>query len=54
MLICNRFSIDKGIAGAVARTGEIINIEDAYTDERFNRYYILSNFVLYQPQKNIP
>ncbi len=31
-----RFSIDKGIAGHVARTGEILNIKDAYADSRFN------------------
>ena len=32
-----RFSIEKGIAGHVARTGEIVNIPDAYNDARFNR-----------------
>ncbi|XP_060128786.1 cAMP and cAMP-inhibited cGMP 3',5'-cyclic phosphodiesterase 10A isoform X1 [Zootoca vivipara] len=32
-----RFSIEKGIAGQVARTGEILNIPDAYADPRFNR-----------------
>ncbi|EHO42469.1 metal dependent phosphohydrolase with GAF sensor [Caldithrix abyssi DSM 13497] len=31
-----RFSLDKGIAGHVARTGEILNIKDAYADPRFN------------------
>lgn len=31
-----RFSIEKGIAGHVARTGEILNIKDAYADPRFN------------------
>ncbi|MCG8480462.1 MAG: GAF domain-containing protein [Spirochaetales bacterium] len=31
-----RFSIDQGIAGVVARTGETLNIADAYEDERFN------------------
>ncbi len=31
-----RFPIDKGIAGYVARTGEILNIKDAYADPRFN------------------
>jgi HD-GYP domain-containing protein (c-di-GMP phosphodiesterase class II) len=31
-----RFSMDKGIAGYVARTGEILNIPDAYKDPRFN------------------
>ncbi|XP_072292571.1 cAMP and cAMP-inhibited cGMP 3',5'-cyclic phosphodiesterase 10A isoform X3 [Eucyclogobius newberryi] len=32
-----RFSIEKGIAGQVARTGEVLNIADAYADPRFNR-----------------
>ncbi|XP_064628518.1 cAMP and cAMP-inhibited cGMP 3',5'-cyclic phosphodiesterase 10A-like isoform X2 [Lineus longissimus] len=32
-----RFSIDKGIAGHVAKTGEIVNIKNAYEDPRFNR-----------------
>ncbi|PWA25693.1 hypothetical protein CCH79_00001509 [Gambusia affinis] len=32
-----RFSIDKGIAGQVAQTGEVLNIPDAYADPRFNR-----------------
>ncbi|CAB3408797.1 unnamed protein product [Caenorhabditis bovis] len=31
-----RFDISKGIAGYVASTGEGLNIEDAYEDERFN------------------
>jgi putative nucleotidyltransferase with HDIG domain len=31
-----RFPADKGIAGYVASTGEILNIPDAYTDPRFN------------------
>lgn len=31
-----RISLDQGIAGAVARSGEIINIKDAYADERFD------------------
>ncbi|KAI4582613.1 hypothetical protein MJG53_009164 [Ovis ammon polii x Ovis aries] len=31
-----RFSIEKGIAGQVARTGEVLNIPDAYADPRFN------------------
>ena len=29
--------MDKGVAGHVASTGEIMNIPDAYSDERFNR-----------------
>lgn len=32
-----RFSVDKGIAGYVARTGRTVNIPDAYSDPRFNR-----------------
>ncbi|MBN2367210.1 MAG: GAF domain-containing protein [Calditrichaeota bacterium] len=31
-----RFPADRGIAGHVARTGEILNIPDAYKDSRFN------------------
>ncbi|XP_048577494.1 cAMP and cAMP-inhibited cGMP 3',5'-cyclic phosphodiesterase 10A isoform X2 [Nematostella vectensis] len=32
-----RFPVSKGIAGYVACTGSILNIRDAYRDERFNR-----------------
>ena len=31
-----RFSVSRGIAGEVARTGEILEIPDAYADRRFN------------------
>lgn len=31
-----RFSAELGIAGYVARTGDVLNIPDAYADERFN------------------
>ncbi|MCK5076248.1 MAG: GAF domain-containing protein, partial [Calditrichia bacterium] len=31
-----RFPMEKGIAGHVASTGEILNIPDAYADSRFN------------------
>lgn len=31
-----RFPVDKGLAGYVVRTGESVNIEDAYHDDRFN------------------
>ncbi len=31
-----RFDANKGLAGFVARTGEIVNIKDAYQDSRFN------------------
>ncbi len=32
-----RFSIEKGIAGECARTGQIINVPDCYADPRFNQ-----------------
>ena len=32
-----RIPLNRGIAGAVATTGQIVNIPDAYQDERFNR-----------------
>ena len=32
-----RFNASQGIAGSVFRTGEIINIKDAYSDSRFNK-----------------
>ncbi|KAK3612701.1 hypothetical protein CHS0354_042228 [Potamilus streckersoni] len=32
-----RFPMDKGVAGHVASTGEVLNIPDAYMDKRFNR-----------------
>src|SRR3972149_2060941 len=32
-----RLPMGKGIAGAVAETGEIVNLADAYTDARFDR-----------------
>jgi len=32
-----RIPIDAGIAGAVATTGETINIADCYADDRFNQ-----------------
>ena len=31
-----QFSVDEGIAGYVARTGELLNIADPYNDPRFN------------------
>jgi HD-GYP domain-containing protein (c-di-GMP phosphodiesterase class II) len=31
-----RFPVERGIAGYVARTGKVVNIPDAYQDERFN------------------
>ena len=38
-----RFPIGTGIAGSVAKTGQIINIRDAYSDPRFNRSFDLQN-----------
>ncbi len=32
-----RFSADRGIAGESIRTGAIINVPDAYADDRFNK-----------------
>lgn len=32
-----RFPADKGLAGYVVKTGETLNIEDAYNDKRFNK-----------------
>lgn len=32
-----RFPADKGLAGYVAQSGEVINIRDAYSDSRFNQ-----------------
>ena len=34
----SRFPLTKGIAGYVARSKEIVNIKDAYSDPRFNRF----------------
>lgn len=35
-ILCFRFTINRGIAGHVAKTGESVNIHDAYKDPRFN------------------
>ncbi len=32
-----RVTLGRGIAGSVAETGQVINIQDAYADPRFNR-----------------
>ncbi|MBR1977693.1 GAF domain-containing protein [bacterium] len=32
-----RFSVNSGIAGYVAKTGETVNIDDVYSDSRFNK-----------------
>ena len=41
-----RFSAQEGLAGYVARTGEGVNIKDAYNDDRFNR-----DIDAYRPEK---
>lgn len=33
----HRFSANKGISGYVAMTGQVLNIENAYEDPRFNK-----------------
>jgi HD-GYP domain-containing protein (c-di-GMP phosphodiesterase class II) len=38
-----RIPIATGIGGAVASTGQVINIKDAYADPRFNRSFDVSN-----------
>ncbi|MBS1150911.1 MAG: Adenylate cyclase [Myxococcaceae bacterium] len=38
-----RFPVGSGIAGAVATTGQVVNIEDAYADPRFNRSFDVTN-----------
>lgn len=52
-----RFPASKGLAGYVAKTGESINIKDAYNDERFNPDVDLktgykTNTILCLPIKN--
>ncbi len=52
-----RFPASKGLAGYVAKTGESINIKDAYNDERFNPEVDLktgykTNTILCLPIKN--
>jgi len=53
-----RFSADKGLAGHVARTGETINIKDAYNDDRFNKEIdmqtgYITKTILCMPMRNI-
>ena len=56
-LVC-RFPMTKGIAGYVATTGCLLNIRNAYDDERFNRYLHCfgsqgrNNVVVKELQKN--
>lgn len=53
-----RFPASKGLAGHVVRTGETINIKDAYNDERFNKEIDLqtgykTQTILCMPIKNL-
>ena len=53
-----RFPIDKGLAGHVALSGETINIQNAYTDSRFNKEIDIqtgykTNNILCMPIRNI-
>ncbi|MCD8377622.1 MAG: GAF domain-containing protein [Candidatus Gastranaerophilales bacterium] len=53
-----RFNASQGLAGHVFRTGEIINIKDAYSDERFNKEIDLktgytTKTILCMPIRNI-
>src|SRR5258708_31760174 len=38
-----RVPLGSGIAGAVAQTGQVVNIIDAYADARFNRSFDATN-----------
>ncbi len=38
-----RIPVGSGIAGAVATTGQVVNIKDAYADPRFNRSFDITN-----------
>lgn len=53
-----RFPAEKGLAGHVVKTGETINIKDAYCDERFNKEIDLqtgytTKTILCMPIKNL-
>ena len=53
-----RFNASQGIAGTVFRTGEIVNIKDAYSDSRFNKEVDLktgyvTKTILCMPIRNI-
>lgn len=53
-----RFPADKGLAGHVVKTGETINIKDAYSDGRFNKEIDLqtgykTQTILCMPIKNL-
>jgi signal transduction histidine kinase/putative methionine-R-sulfoxide reductase with GAF domain len=52
-----RIPMGAGVAGWVARTGETLNIKDAYKDDRFNKEYDLQSgyrtrTILCQPMRN--
>ncbi len=54
-----RFPVGVGIAGSVGKTGEIINIPDAYQDKRFNPEFDVktgyrTRSILCVPMKNFP
>ncbi len=53
-----RFPAAKGLAGAAARSGEIVNVKNAYEDERFNPEFdratgYTTRSVLCVPMKNV-
>ena len=53
-----RFPMDKGLAGHVALSGETVNIQNAYTDSRFNKEIDIqtgykTNNILCMPIRNI-
>ncbi len=53
-----RFPADKGLAGYVAKTGNTVNIQDAYNDERFNKEIdhktgYITKTILCMPIRNI-
>ena len=53
-----RFPLGKGIAGTVGKTGEVINIPDAYADSRFNPEFdkktgFRTRSILCVPMKNM-
>lgn len=43
-----RMPIDRGIAGHVALSGETMNIPDAYSDYRFNRFILYLHRCFYR------
>ena len=54
-----RFPIDKGIAGHVAKLGEVVNINDCYSDPRFNPEidrktgYVTQNMLAFPMRNNL-